>query len=34
MDNVKTKYGKLFGKIEKMHEIEGVSESESKLLES
>lgn len=32
MDNVKNKYGKLFGKIEKMHEIEGVTE-DKKLLE-
>ena len=34
MDNVKNKYGKLFGKIEKMHEIEGVTEESPKLLES
>lgn len=35
MDNVKGRYGKLFGKIEKMHEIEGTSENqETKLLES
>jgi len=34
MDNVKNKYGKLFGKIEKMHEIEGVGETDTKLIES
>jgi len=35
MDNVKNRYTKLFGKIEKMHEIEGVqTDSETKLLES
>ena len=35
MDNVKNRYTKLFGKIEKMHEIEGVqTDSEAKLLES
>ena len=35
MENVKSRYGKLFGKIEKMHEIEtDFEDQEKKLIES